>query len=147
MVDFINRKSMLIRYSGRSSDYITPSFGYGCLLNCSYCYMKRHLGKGLTIANNHNDILTAINNHSFFDQFELLLINLLKLYTLNIYQIMYLWWMNTAPKNQRTIKNPYKYWVGKDENKNGVEKLQIIVIIQFNKMAIPIPFAVIISEA
>lgn len=67
MVDFINRKSMLIRYSGRSSDYITPSFGYGCLLNCSYCYMKRHLESGLTIANNHNDILTAINNHSFFD--------------------------------------------------------------------------------
>ena len=67
MIDFINRKSMLIRYSGRSSDYITPSFGYGCLLNCSYCYMKRHLEKGLTIANNYNDILTAINNHSFFD--------------------------------------------------------------------------------
>lgn len=70
MIDFVNRKSMLIRYSGRSSDYITPSFGYGCLLNCSYCYMKRHLQKGLTIAKNYNDILTAINNHAYFDTIE-----------------------------------------------------------------------------
>ena len=31
------RKSMKIRPSGRSSDFISPSFGYGCLLNCSYC--------------------------------------------------------------------------------------------------------------
>jgi len=28
---------MKIRPSGRSSDFISPSFGYGCLLNCSYC--------------------------------------------------------------------------------------------------------------
>lgn len=70
MIESVNRKSMLIRYSGRSSDYITPSFGYGCLLNCSYCYMKRHLEKGLTVANNYNDILTAVNNHAFFDTID-----------------------------------------------------------------------------
>lgn len=58
---------MIIRYSGRSSDYITPSFGYGCLLNCSYCYMKRHLSNGLTIAKNVGDILTSINNHAYFE--------------------------------------------------------------------------------
>jgi spore photoproduct lyase len=57
---------MLIRYSGRSTDYISPSFGYGCLYDCSYCYMKRHKSKGLDIALNHNDILTEINNHSLF---------------------------------------------------------------------------------
>ena len=57
------RKSMLIRESGRSTDFISPSFGYGCLYNCSYCYMKRHLPDGLTIAKNTGDILTAINNH------------------------------------------------------------------------------------
>lgn len=62
----ITRKSMLIRHSGRSSDYISPSFGYGCLLNCSYCYMKRHKANGLDIANNYNDILTAINEHAYF---------------------------------------------------------------------------------
>lgn len=55
---------MLIRESGRSSDYITPSFGYGCALNCSYCYMKRHLPEGLTIAENTETILTAIRKHT-----------------------------------------------------------------------------------
>ncbi len=62
----VTRKSMIIRDSGRSSDYITPSFGYGCLLNCSYCYMKRHLPNGLTIAKNYNDILTTVNEHAYF---------------------------------------------------------------------------------
>ena len=62
----VTRKSMIIRKSGRSSDYITPSFGYGCLFECSYCYMKRHLPKGLTVANNPGDILTKINNHVYF---------------------------------------------------------------------------------
>ena len=60
------RKSMKIRPSGRSSDFISPSFGYGCLLNCSYCYMKRHKPEGLDVATNTSDILTAINNHAFF---------------------------------------------------------------------------------
>ncbi len=62
----LKRKSMKIRDSGRSSDYITPSFGYGCLFNCTYCYMKRHLSNGLTIAKNPNEILTAVNNHVMF---------------------------------------------------------------------------------
>ena len=66
MIDKVTRKSMLIRPSGRSTDFISPSFGYGCLYNCSYCYMKRHRDKGLTIATNTGDILTAINNHAFF---------------------------------------------------------------------------------
>ena len=66
MINKVTRKSMLIRPSGRSTDFISPSFGYGCLYNCSYCYMKRHKDKGLTIATNTGDILTAINNHAFF---------------------------------------------------------------------------------
>ena len=66
MVDKVTRKSMLIRPSGRSTDFISPSFGYGCLYNCSYCYMKRHKDKGLTVATNTGDILTAINNHAYF---------------------------------------------------------------------------------
>ena len=65
-VKSVVRKSMKIRESGRSSDYITPSFGYGCLFNCSYCYMKRHLSDGLTVANNPGDILTKINEHVYF---------------------------------------------------------------------------------
>ena len=60
------RKTFKIRGSGRSTDFISPSFGYGCLYDCSYCYMKRHKPKGLSVATNTNDILTAINNHAAF---------------------------------------------------------------------------------
>jgi len=66
MIRKITRKSMLIRPSGRSTDFISPSFGYGCLYNCSYCYMKRHKDSGLDVATNTGDILTAINNHAYF---------------------------------------------------------------------------------
>jgi len=66
IVNYVDRKTMTIRESGRSSDYITPSFGYGCLLDCTYCYMKRHLEKGLTVSKNVNQILSEINSHSYF---------------------------------------------------------------------------------
>lgn len=62
----ILRKTFKIRESGRSSDYIAPSFGYGCLLNCSYCYMKRHKPEGLDVPKNIGDILTEINSHAYF---------------------------------------------------------------------------------
>jgi spore photoproduct lyase len=66
MIEKVIRKSMIIRPSGRSTDFISPSFGYGCLYNCSYCYMKRHKFEGLDIAKNTMNILTEINNHSMF---------------------------------------------------------------------------------
>lgn len=66
LVEKVRRKSMDIKFSGRSSDYITPSFGFGCVLKCAYCYMKRHKPEGLTVAENYNDILTAVNNHAYF---------------------------------------------------------------------------------
>ena len=69
-VEIVTRKSMLIRPSGRSTDYISPSFGHGCLYNCSYCYMKRNKPTGLSIAKNHGDILTAINDHAWFADVE-----------------------------------------------------------------------------
>jgi len=50
MLKKVKRKAMIIRESGRSSDFITPSFGFGCLYKCSYCYMRRHLPNGLTIS-------------------------------------------------------------------------------------------------
>ena len=37
LIEKVTRKSMLIRPSGRSTDFISPSFGHGCLYNCSYC--------------------------------------------------------------------------------------------------------------
>ena len=64
------RQSLKIRPSGRSTDFISPSFGWGCLYNCSYCYMKRHKSEGLSIAKNTNQILTEINNHAIFAQLE-----------------------------------------------------------------------------
>ena len=63
MITKVTRKSMLIRESGRSTDFISPSFGHGCLYNCTYCYMKRHKHTGLSIATNTNEILDAIKNH------------------------------------------------------------------------------------
>lgn len=57
---------MVIRPSGRSTDFISPSFGYGCLYNCTYCYMKRHKSEGLDVATNTMNILTEINNHCAF---------------------------------------------------------------------------------
>jgi len=65
VVKYVDRKSMLIRESGRSSDFITPSFGHGCLFKCSYCYMRRHKKSGLTIANNDDDIINAIILHNW----------------------------------------------------------------------------------
>ena len=66
----VKRKAMVIRPSGRSTDYITPSFGHGCLYNCSYCYMKRHKPTGLDVANNYKDILENILVHSRFADAE-----------------------------------------------------------------------------
>ena len=64
MIRPIKRKSMKIRPSGRSSDFISPSFGFGCLLECSYCYMKRHKPNGLDYATNIDEILDTILTHS-----------------------------------------------------------------------------------
>ena len=66
VVEKVVRRSMIIRPSGRSTDFIAPSFGHGCLYNCSYCYMKRNKPEGLTVATNTMDILTEINSHAFF---------------------------------------------------------------------------------
>lgn len=62
------RKSMKIRPSGRSTDFITPSFGHGCLYSCTYCYMKRHKPEGLNVATNTEDILQAIKKHLYQQQ-------------------------------------------------------------------------------
>lgn len=72
MIKEVTRKSMVIRPSGRSTDYISPSFGYGCLYNCTYCYMKRHKPEGLDYADARSvtDILTEIDHHVWFDTTE-----------------------------------------------------------------------------
>ena len=70
LVEKITRKSMQIRPSGRSTDFISPSFGHGCLYNCNYCYLKRHKATGLDIATNTSQILTEINSHCAFAEVE-----------------------------------------------------------------------------
>ena len=70
MINKITRKTFKIRPSGRSTDFISPSFGYGCLYNCSYCYMKRHMPYSLNVATNTEDILTEINSHAAFAQVD-----------------------------------------------------------------------------
>ena len=65
------RRSLKIKPSGRSSDFISPSFGWGCLYECSYCYMKRNKPKGLSIATNTSELLTQINTHAAFAQMEI----------------------------------------------------------------------------
>jgi spore photoproduct lyase len=57
---------MVIRFSGRSTDYIAPSFITGCLANCSYCYMKRYMDDNLKHNKNTNAILSAILQHRNF---------------------------------------------------------------------------------
>lgn len=66
MLKEVRRSTFTIRESGRSTDFISPSFGHGCLYNCTYCYMKRHKPEGLNIATNPEDILTEINSHAWF---------------------------------------------------------------------------------
>ena len=63
MIKKVERKSMKIRESGRSSDFISPSFGFGCLYSCAYCYMRRHTPTGLSIATNTDTILQAVESH------------------------------------------------------------------------------------
>ena len=70
MVEKVTRKSMLIRPSGRSTDFLTPTIIMGCGYNCGYCYCKRHKTEGVDIATNINDILTVVDHHVWFADVE-----------------------------------------------------------------------------
>lgn len=63
MIKHKNIKALKCTHSGRSSDFISPSFGFGCLYNCSYCYMKQHKPEGLDVSDNVEDILKSIDEH------------------------------------------------------------------------------------
>lgn len=58
------RKALDIKPSGRSSDFITPSFIHGCLFKCAYCYMRRNKPEGISIATNVDEILEVIDEHA-----------------------------------------------------------------------------------
>jgi len=58
---------MVIRPSGRSTDFISPSFIYECGFQCSYCYVKRHNQTEITIGTNVMEMLSEVNNHAMFE--------------------------------------------------------------------------------
>lgn len=60
-----NIKSKTIRYSGRSSDIILPSFFYECKSNCMYCYVKRHNKKNIEVSDNYKEILSLLDNYDY----------------------------------------------------------------------------------
>jgi len=66
MITKVVRKALDIKPSGRSSDFITPSFIHGCLYKCHYCYMRRNKPEGISIATNVDEILDVINKHALF---------------------------------------------------------------------------------
>jgi spore photoproduct lyase len=64
------RKNLIIRPSGRSTDFLTPTIIMGCGFQCSYCYCKRYKTEGVDVATNINDILTEIDHHVWFADVE-----------------------------------------------------------------------------
>ena len=61
-----NTKTLHIRPNGRSADYITPNFIYGCAGGCrnSYCYVMRHNYQYIYVNENIDQIISLINKHS-----------------------------------------------------------------------------------
>lgn len=69
MILYKEVKDLLCKENGRSSDYTTPSFIFGCCFNCSYCYLKRHNPETVQIASNLDKILNSIDWQSNKYQF------------------------------------------------------------------------------
>lgn len=63
LINYTKRKALDIKYSGRSSDYITPSYIWGCLYKCVYCYMRRNKPVGISIAENYKEINDKVLTH------------------------------------------------------------------------------------
>lgn len=58
-------KSLDIKPSGRSSDFIAPSLANGCTGGCAYCYVDRHkVVNPITVFTNVEEILDAVHRHA-----------------------------------------------------------------------------------
>lgn len=58
-------KTLTIKPNGRSSDFIPPSFIFGCAAPCkTYCYVQRNNKEFVQVAENIDNILNSINKHS-----------------------------------------------------------------------------------
>lgn len=68
MVQLFKRKTktLHIRTNGRSADFITPNFIYGCAGGCrnTYCYVMRHTYDAIYVNENIDEILCVIAKHS-----------------------------------------------------------------------------------
>jgi spore photoproduct lyase len=62
MIKEVWRKSLNIKKSGRSSDYITPSFIFGCLYRCAYCTCQRYTDE-ISIGTNVDQMLSQVDKH------------------------------------------------------------------------------------
>ena len=57
-------KTLDIKPSGRSSDYIAPSLANGCFGGCTYCYVDRHKKiNPITIFTNVDEMMAKIDKH------------------------------------------------------------------------------------
>ncbi|WP_128545195.1 spore photoproduct lyase family protein [Larkinella soli] len=57
-------KTLECRWSGRSSDYISPSLANGCFGGCAYCYVDRHKKVNpITLFTNVDEINSAVDSH------------------------------------------------------------------------------------
>lgn len=64
---FKQLKSINVRYSGRSSDYLFPTIVQGCTGRCTYCYAARHsenFRRELLISHNIDEILDKVSNYN-----------------------------------------------------------------------------------
>ncbi|WP_158827790.1 spore photoproduct lyase family protein [Mucilaginibacter lacusdianchii] len=57
-------KTREIKYSGRSSDFISPSLANGCYGGCAYCYVDRHKSLNpITVFTNTDEIIATVEKH------------------------------------------------------------------------------------
>lgn len=64
LIRYVTRRKLDVTYNGKSSDFIPPPFGMGCLYKCAYCYMRRNKPYGIDLPNNIDEILNVIVEHS-----------------------------------------------------------------------------------
>jgi spore photoproduct lyase len=59
-------KTLQCKWSGRSADYIAPSFANGCVGGCAYCYVDRNKPVNpITLFTNTEEALAAIDTHVY----------------------------------------------------------------------------------
>lgn len=59
-------KTLQCKWSGRSADYIAPSFANGCVGACAYCYVDRNKPVNpITLFTNTEEALAVVDKHAY----------------------------------------------------------------------------------